>query len=105
MRDDVIEWDDDKAKANLKKHGVSFETAQYIFSDPDRLERLDRSAGNVFGEERWQVIGKVEDILFVVYTERGTRQRLISARLANKEERRLYNGYCYITDTSWARTR
>lgn len=42
------------------------------------------------GEERWQVIGMVDDILFVIYTEREDRIRLISARRANKNERRKY---------------
>jgi hypothetical protein len=40
---DGIDWDDEKAQLNLLKHHVSFETAQYVFSDPERLERYDRS--------------------------------------------------------------
>ena len=47
-------------------------------------------------EDRWQVIGKVDDILFVVYTDRETKTRIISARKANKAERRMYYGNCNL---------
>jgi uncharacterized DUF497 family protein len=68
-----IEWDEEKARINLATHKVSFETAQYIFSDMERLEHPDRSVGNLFGEERLH-LGMVGQILFVVYTERGGEQ-------------------------------
>jgi uncharacterized DUF497 family protein len=100
---DDIEWDDDKALINREIHRISFETAQYIFSDPKRLERLDQSAGNTRGEERWQTIGKIGKVLFVVYSERGSNRRLISARLANKIERRLYDGYYQIDGKGWTK--
>ena len=98
-----IEWDNKKAQDNLSEHKVSFETAQYIFSDFNRLERIDRSEGNVSGEERWQTLGKVGKLLFVVYTERGMNKRIISARLADKSERRIYNGYYRINDQGWSK--
>jgi uncharacterized DUF497 family protein len=69
---------------------LSFEQAQYVFADTERLERLDRSGGNTSGEERWQTLGMVGRVLFVVYTERGENKRIISARLADKPERRSY---------------
>ncbi|MDR0311319.1 MAG: BrnT family toxin [Acidobacteriota bacterium] len=97
-----IEWDSNKALKNLANHRVSFETAQYVFSDPDRLERPDHS--NIGGECRWQTIGRVGKVLFVVYTERGMNRRLISARLANKIERRLYHGHYQINGEGWAKT-
>jgi len=81
---DGIEWDSKKARQNIKDHGVSFETAQYVFSDPERLERLDRSEKNTSSEERWQTLGMVDKVLFVVYTERGRNKHIISARLADK---------------------
>jgi len=99
-----IEWDSNKALKNLINHRISFETAQYVFSDPDRLERSDHSSGNFGGEFRWQTIGKVGKVLFVVYTERGRNKRLISARLANKFERRLYHGYYQINSEGWGKT-
>ncbi|WP_238580136.1 BrnT family toxin [Treponema endosymbiont of Eucomonympha sp.] len=54
-----IEWDSAKAQLNLSKPGkVSFETAQYIFSDPERLVRYDRSENNTSGEDRWQTLAQ-----------------------------------------------
>jgi len=100
-----IEWDSEKARENILKHHVSFETAQYVFSDPERLERYDRSESNRSSEERWQTLGKVTDTLFVVYTETGTAKRLITARLATKAERRSYNGYYNIDGKGWAKAR
>jgi uncharacterized DUF497 family protein len=101
---DGIEWDDKKAQINLEKHGVSFETAQYVFSDPQRLWRFDRSDSNTSGEERWQTIGQVGETLLVVYTEREASVRLIMARLATKAERRSYNGYYQIDSKGWSKT-
>jgi len=80
-----VEWDDDKNEINKQEHeGLSFELAQLVFIDPNRLERLDRSESNKSGEERWQTLGMAGKVLFAVYTERGERKRIISARLANK---------------------
>jgi uncharacterized DUF497 family protein len=100
---DGIEWDSKKSRINLEKHGVSFETAQYVFSDPERLWRLDRSEDNTSGEERWQTIGQVGEMLLVVYTEEETTKRLIMARLATKAERRSYNGYYRIDNKGWSK--
>ena len=100
---DGIEWDSEKARINYIKHGVSFETAQYIFSDPQRLWRFDLSESNVSGEERWQTLGQVGETLLVVYTDRDEKKRLIMARLATKAERRSYNGYYQIDSKGWAK--
>jgi uncharacterized DUF497 family protein len=97
-----IAWDREKARINLETHKVSFETAQYVFADSERLERLDRSERNLAGEERLQTLGMVGEVLFVVYTERGANKRLISAR-ANKAERRSYHGYYRIDDKGWTK--
>ena len=94
---DGIEWDEKKALINFKEHKVSFETAQYVFSDPNRLERFDRSESNKSGEEWWQTLGMVDKVLFVVYTERGKNKHIISARIADKNDRRSYNGYLEYT--------
>jgi uncharacterized DUF497 family protein len=61
-----IEFDPDKAALNWKQHKVMFEDAALVFADPMRLERLDDSEGNRAGEERWQTLGKVGRVLFVV---------------------------------------
>jgi uncharacterized DUF497 family protein len=53
MRGTNVEWDDDKNETNKCEHeGLSFELAQLVFADPNRLERVDRSETNTSGEER-----------------------------------------------------
>lgn len=85
-----FEWDETKAEINRKKHGVSFETAAKVFLDEDRIEICDEV--HSLEEARFITIGRAGDILFVVYTVRTPRIRLISARLATPRERRLYYG-------------
>jgi hypothetical protein len=90
----IFEWDDEKEKINIQKHGISFHTAKEIFNDVNRLEIYDIEHSDT--EDRYNTIGMVHDIIFVVYTERHNKIRLISARLATDTERRLYydcNGY------------
>jgi uncharacterized DUF497 family protein len=65
-----IVWDQDKAAENLKKHRVSFDTAALVFLDPSRIERRDDSENNTSREDRWQTLGVVGKVFFVVYTER-----------------------------------
>ena len=83
-----FEWDDNKAKINKIKHKVSFEVAARVFSDLNKIEEFDFE--HSWEEDRWKIIGKVDDVLFVIYTERGDATRLISARKANAKERRRY---------------
>ena len=83
-----VVWDRKKAAINRQKHGVEFEDASLVFADVNRIERYDYEHSQ--DEDRWQVIGEVEDILFVVYTERGETFRLITARMATPAERRIY---------------
>jgi uncharacterized DUF497 family protein len=83
-----FEWDADKAALNLKKHGVRFETAARVFYDENRIELYESE--HSIDEDRYNTIGMVDNILFVVYTERKNRIRLISARPANSKERSLY---------------
>ena len=85
-----FEWDEEKEKLNIKKHGISFSTAALVFDDEDRIEIYD--AVHSLEEDRYITIGSVGKILFVVYTNRDLSIRLISARLANERERRLYYG-------------
>jgi uncharacterized DUF497 family protein len=104
MKERRIVWDEDKNAENKHKHGIDFEVAQYVFADPNRLWRVDQSEGNKSGEERWQTIGKAEKIFFVVYTEnKKDFTRLISAREAEKHERRTYNGYYRIDNKGWTK--
>ena len=83
-----FEWDEEKNILNIKKHGIRFETAMHIFNDPNRIEIYDFEHST--NEDRYNTIGMVEDVLFVVYTERRERIRLISARAANSLERSIY---------------
>ena len=92
-----FEWDTAKAASNLRKHGVSFETAIRVFADPFALSVQDRIEG---GEQRWQILGVVEGyyMLLVVHTMRDEDEdgqlveviRIISAREADRRERRRY---------------
>ena len=106
MEERRLVWDEDKNADNKRKHGIGFETARFVFADPHRLWRFDRSEGNTSEEERWQTLGMAEGVVFAVYTENeseGTNEtRLITARLATKEERRIYNGYYRINNQGWS---
>ena len=107
MEERRIIWDEAKNAENKKKHKIGFEVAQYVFSDPLRIWRLDRSENNTSEDTRWQTIGKVGETFFVVYTEQEEGNvnvtRLISAREAEKHERRSYNGYYHIDGKGWTK--
>lgn len=74
------------------KHGIDFNTAIHVFDDENRIEIYD--VEHSLTEDRYNTIGMVHDILFVVYTERRDKLRIISARLATTAERRIYYD-CY----------
>ena len=83
-----FEWDENKNTINREKHKISFETAAYVFDDPYYIEMFDFE--HSVEEDRYIAIGKVGDVLFVVFAERKDMIRLISARLATNAERDLY---------------
>jgi len=88
----VFEWDEYKAKSNLRKHKVSFEVAVQVFNDPSAVSIQDRIESN---EERWKTIGKVNGvtILSVAHTvifDEMEIIRIISARRATYRERKHY---------------
>jgi uncharacterized DUF497 family protein len=88
-----FEWDPAKATINLRKHGVSFETATSVFADPCALVEQDRIDDS---EVRWQAIGVVKGFLMlavahVIRESDGFEAiRIISARRADRKERRRY---------------
>ena len=118
----LFEYDEEKNRVNIRKHGISFRSAARVFFDYDRIEMYDEE--NSSTEDRYDTIGdtsagnlargsgtvignvdvsleSVNDILFVVYTERSAAvengqtvdiTRLISARMATSFERGLYYG-------------
>ena len=122
LGDMVFEYDEDKNRINIRKHGISFRNAARVFFDYDRIEMFDEE--NSTDEDRYDTIGDTSagylaqgssttignvgqsderkyDILFVVYTERKQLimdgrvvdvTRLISARMATNFERGLYYG-------------
>ena len=89
----TFDWDDAKNRSNLRKHGVSFDTASLVFDDPYALMLQDRFEN---GEERWQAIGRIADsvVLVVAHTVKaraGTEViRIMSARKADRRERKRY---------------
>ncbi len=85
-----FEWDEVKAKSNFKDHGVTFELAKTVFDDAFAIERLDERED--YSEERFVIIGMAEGqaLLFVAYTERNGRIRIISARRATQHEQNDY---------------
>jgi uncharacterized protein len=86
-----FEWDASKERANIVKHGVGFDEARRVFSDPHVVIRADRM---IEGEERLHAIGYVDRVLLVVHTVREESLsaiiRIISARKATPGERKLY---------------
>lgn len=87
-----FEWDDQKAVANDRKHGISFEEAITAFDDPYALVAPDPSHSTAAEERRW-LIGEADTgVLVVVFTvrEEGGVYRIISARPASRKERRGY---------------
>lgn len=85
-----FEWDERKAKANLARHGVSFEEASTVFGDPLSLTIPDPAHSQA--EDRSIVLGQSHQwkLLVVVHTERGDNIRIISARRASRRERKSY---------------
>jgi hypothetical protein len=87
-----FEWDKEKAVANFKKHGVSFEEAEIAFEDENAVEIFDEL--NSAEEPRFQIIALSPiRLLFVAFTIRERRIRIISARKANTKQVKIYNEY------------
>jgi len=86
-----FEWDENKNRANTVKHGIGFDEARRVFSDPHLIVREDRVVDH---EQRLHAIGYVDRVLLVVHTVReqglGAIIRIISARKATPAERKLY---------------
>ena len=90
----LFEWDDAKNRRNIEIHGIDFETAALVFSDPERIEWYD--AAHSINEDRYITIGAIDEktyVVTVVYTERNEAIRIISARYGTERERKAYYGY------------
>ncbi len=86
----LFEWDTEKATANTKKHGVTFDEASTVFGDP--LAILIPDPDHSVAEQRYLLLGMSDRrrLLVVAHAERPPRTRLISARRAAPKERRTY---------------
>ena len=84
----TYQWDPNKAKSNLRKHGVSFADAVGVFEDENAMTIQDEDES----EDRFITIDRafLNRILVVVYTFREAVIRIISARKATARERRMY---------------
>ena len=90
MNDSAFEWDEAKAAANLSKHKVSFEQARQAFDDAFAVGWDDDR--HRYDENRYCLLGMVDGkVLFVGYTLRDGRTRIITAREAQPNERRKYH--------------
>ena len=82
-------WDPVKRRLNLKKHGVDFVRAVQVFADPTAVHEEDTT--EPYNEQRFRTIGVASgSLLTVIYTERDALTRIISARNATKQEKRIY---------------
>lgn len=83
-----FEWDTSKSAANLEKHGIDFQTAQLVWMDENRVT----GPGDVVKMEvRWLTVGMVNGKHWTVcWTRRDEKIRIISARTARDEERKVY---------------
>ena len=86
----TFEWNRQKAEDNFKKHGVSFDEASTVFGDP--LAMLMPDPDHSVGEKRYLLLGvsNRRRLLVVAFAERPPRTRLISARRAERHERKKY---------------
>jgi uncharacterized protein len=85
-----VEWDLEKAAANLRKHGVSFEEAATILGDPLSVTLPDPDHSQQ--EQRYLLLGRASSgrLLIVSHSEEAQRVRIISARAMTPKERRSY---------------
>ena len=85
-----FELDENKATANLSKHGVSFDEAKTVFDDPLYVDFYDPDHSE--DEYRYIILGESQQgrLILVSYTERGNAIRLISARQGTRMERKVY---------------
>ena len=85
MEDERFEWDDAKSQANQKKHKISFDVACRVFDDQGLIDEPDESME--YDEDRYKAVGMIDGrMIAVIYTLRGDRIRLISARKATTKE-------------------
>jgi uncharacterized DUF497 family protein len=84
----AFEWDDNKRRANVKKHGIDFEVAKEVFGDP---AAYTYTSSRALSERRYVTVGMTRNVMIaVICTLRDGTVRIISARAARRKERQLY---------------
>jgi uncharacterized DUF497 family protein len=86
-----FEWDQAKAKANHRKHGVSFEEALSVFGDANALTFADLDHSETEERSRTFGVSNLQRLLVVIHTDRRHGIRIISARKATKYEENIYH--------------
>lgn len=84
-----FEWDPAKSDSNVEKHGIDFQDVLRVFTNPRAT--TENVSKPEYGEARFTTVGSVDDeLVAVIYTDRGLVRRIISARRTRQNERRHY---------------
>jgi len=97
-----VTWDSAKNMKNIAERQLSLSLGGLVLDDEMRIERHDKKHSTP-EQDRWQTIGKAGRVLFMVYTEAGEIPHIISVRLADTEEKRLYYGERDLQASGWYR--
>jgi len=97
-----VTWDTAKDRKNRSERQLPLSLGGVVLDDERRIERHDEEHSTP-EQDRWQTIGKAGRVLFTVYTEAAEIPHIISVRLADKEEKRLYYGDSDLRSTGWYR--
>ena len=97
-----VTWDSKKNQKNINERQLPLSLGGLVLDDEMRIERHDRKHSTP-DQDRWQTIGMAGKVLFMVYTEAGEIPHIISVRLADTEEKRLYYGERDLQAAGWYR--
>ena len=97
-----VSWDSAKNQANIHKRRLPLSLGGLVLDDEMRIERHDNEHSTP-EQDRWQTIGMAGKVLFMVYAESGEIPHIISVRLADVEEKRLYYGERDLQASGWYR--
>jgi len=97
-----VTWNPEKDEKNINKRRLPLSLGGLVLDDIQRIERYDEEHSTP-EQERWQTIGMAGKMLFVAYTEKAEMPHIISIRLADAEEKRLYHGKRDLQAIGWYR--
>ena len=97
-----VAFEAEKNQKNINKRHLPLSLGGLVLDDERRIERHDEEHSTP-EQDRWQTIGKAGKVLFTVYTEAGEIPHIISVRIADMEEKRLYYGERDLQATGWYR--